>query len=530
MAGVLALIGLLILDTSISWLRMLAALFISILLGLAIGIIANVSDRAEQIIIPVLDIFQTLPILAFFPFVIYIFVALLPGYIGINAAVIFLIVTSMVWNIAFGVYESIKSMPVEFHDVAGIFHLSPLEKLRKVYIPASMPRVVDQSMLSWAIGLFYLVTSEIFSVGIKNYTVAYGIGVELTKLATTTGGTFGYIIGIAVFIIFVIATRFILFGYLERKFVKRTGHARPNLLSRLLIRQKLVGEVSKDVLRVEKSVENRVRPQLAHEQGSAHQKIIEGKSRIPAKRGPWIMYAVALVAIAIVAGVLLGSSSIRGEEYQVLVAMGLSLARIWLAFAVILAVAFPVGVYLVFMSKRSSEYMLLFQIIASIPATILLPIIAVSLSGSSFSGELVAFVVFFLSGIWYMIFGIVSNRASIQQSILEVKRIAGVKGGKAWKYIYSKAVLPGLITGGITAIAAEWNASIVAERFTTTGAVGTTVVTSVGNGLGKLLDLALGSGNLQLMLIGLINLTVVIIIINRLVWKRAYRSVMKVYR
>jgi NitT/TauT family transport system permease protein len=219
-----------------------------------------------------------------------------------------------------------------------------------------------------------------------------------------------------------------------------------------------------------------------------------------------------------------------GYEYTVIISLIASLVRIWVAFAVILAVSLPVGVYLVFISKRSSFYLLLFQIMASIPATILLPIIAVSLKNAPFHNELVAFIVFFLSGIWYMIFSIVSNKSTIATTVNEVKGIFGVKGKEAWKDIYVKAILPGLITGAITGIAAEWNASIVAERFTSSAIGNGTVITSVNTGLGKLLDVSLANGNLALMVLGLINLTIVIILINRFFWKRLYNKVLAPYR
>ena len=179
-----------IVDTSFSWGRMLIALFLSVVISLFVGIFAATNKTAERIIIPIWDIFQTLPILAFFPFVIFVVVATLPGYIGINAAVIFLIVTSMVWNITFGVYEAVKTIPDEFFEIGRIFNLSPLERLKKILIPASMTKVIEQSALSWSIGLFYLVTSEIFSTGNAAYTVKYGIGVALTNLAFS--GNFWY--------------------------------------------------------------------------------------------------------------------------------------------------------------------------------------------------------------------------------------------------------------------------------------------------------------------------------------------------
>ena len=138
--------------------------------------------------------------------------------------------------------------------------------------------------------------------------------------------------------------------------------------------------------------------------------------------------------------------------------------------------------------------------------------------------------IFFLSGFWYMLFSIVSTSTTLQQSWGEAEKVFQVKGRGAWRYVYLKAILPGLITGSITALAAEWNASIVAEYFTTSGISGGAAVVSVGTGLGKLLDLTLASGNIPLMALGLINLTIVIIIINRVLWKRAYNKVMAVYR
>jgi NitT/TauT family transport system permease protein len=520
MLGILPLLLQLIVDTSVSWLRMLVALFFSILVGLAFGIAANRSSVAEKILLPLFDILQTLPILAFFPFVIYVVVATLPGFIGINAAVIFLIFTSMVWNIGFGAYEAIRTMPKEFAEVSGVFQLTPVERLRKVLVPAAMPKVINQAELSWAVGLFYLVTSEIFSTGSAQYSVKYGIGAAIAQLAFA-GNLTAYALGIVVFIAFVVVTRLVFFRYLEDMFTKRTVKQRKaplislrptpweeNVERRFAIAERIFGKRIKAFERTE-----------AHEARRLH--------RIR-RNGSAVVLAVLIIAVV---AVLLLVKGVASEEMTVLYSMAFSLGRIWLAFALTLAISVPLGIYLVFISKREESYMTLFQILASIPATILLPAIVIVLKGVPYSGELVAFFIFFLSGFWYMLFSIVSTKASVQQSWDEAKQVFQVKGKNAWRYMYLKAILPGLITGGITAIAAEWNASIVAEYFTATGIGGVgTAVTSVGVGLGKLLDLALASGNIQLLALALINLTIIIILINRLFWKRLYNRVMSVYR
>ncbi len=537
MQPLLSFIVSMIIDTSFSWVRMLVALFLSIIISLFVGILAATNRTAERIVIPILDIFQTLPILAFFPFVIFVVVATLPGYIGINAAVIFLIVTSMIWNITFGVYEAVRTIPNEFSEIGKIFNLSPLERLRKILIPASMSKVVEQAALSWSIGLFYLVTSEIFSTGNAAYTVKYGIGVALTNLAFS--GNFGYyLIGIGVFIGFVIATRFLLFGYLKKRFEgytlneRRAVHeTKKSNVTKVIERLNPFNKTKPDTVprniitassRMAKPIAVGGITRLGNAEGEAKRTIYDYR---------YLLY-VGLLAIALylVATHTYLIPTYAGYEYTVLIAMAATLARIWIVFLVILAVSIPVGVYLIFISRRSETYLLLFQVIASIPATILLPLIVVSLKNAPYHNELVAFVVFFLSGIWYLIFSIMSNKSTIPNSVYEVKGIFGVRGKKAWKDIYVKAILPGIITGSITAIAAEWNASIVAERFTTTAVGNGTVITSVNVGLGKLLDTSLASGNITLMVIALINLTIVIILINRFFWKKTYNKVLSPYR
>lgn len=533
----------LIVDALFSWARMFAALGISIALSIVIGVYAATSRRAERVILPIIDILQTIPILAFFPIVIVVFVFYLPGYIGVNAAVIFLIVTSMLWNIIFGVYESIKTIPGEFLEVAQLYRMGIWERLKKIFIPAALPRIVQQSLLSWSIGLFYLVTSEIFSYGYVasncNYahlnatnvcSVQHGIGVALIQFSPSATGSYtSYLLGIGVFVVFVVLTRFLFFRPLEnyasrytRTSTKTTTWlARPGTFvswfSRRVVAQPLT-TIGAAVIPKKKAV-----PQ---------KEVVGGpyvKKRKPA--GGWVYYLAAVAVLSVLfAYAAVIRSALVTYEYTVLVSLLFSFARIWLAFAVITAIVLPLCVYLIFVSKQSSKYLLLFQIAASIPATILLPGIAVAFSGLPDSAEIVAFVIFMLSGIWYVIFSVIASTRNMPSSIFEVKELFGVKGTNAWKNIYIKAMLPGFITGALTGIAAEWNASIVAECFTTSGvASGSTISCISGAGIGKLLDGTVASGNFTLMLVALLNLVVMILIINTFLWKRMYKNVSKVY-
>jgi NitT/TauT family transport system permease protein len=528
----------LLLDTIASWARMFIALGLSVLFALAVGIYAATHKTAEKILLPLVDIFQTLPILAFFPFAIYVVLLILPSVWGVNAAVIFLIFTSMAWNIIFGVYEAVKTIPNEFNEVAKLYNLDLIGKLRKIYIPASLPRIVQQSILSWSIGLFYLVTSEIFSTGNANYAVKYGIGIALTNFAFSTapGHLIYYFIGLAIFILFVIATRFLFFRPLELYANRYTRMpyskpkkerlagigASPTRLMRLF--KKISALEHRTAIR-EKLQLSRTTRQVSVEERRAMRKLKKSFRRLA--YAAVVVLVAAAVLLLYAYGILNGK--VIGYEYETLVAIAFTFARVWLTFAVILAIAVPVCVYMVFMSKRPNNFLLFFQIIASIPATLILPLLITLTYGMADRGEIIAFLVFFLSGIWYVIFSIMATTRVLPSNMMEVKKVFNVKGKEAWKYIYVKALIPGIITGSVTAIAAEWNASIVAEYFTTTGVGAGTALTSVGTGMGKLLDLSLSTGNLTLMAIGLINFVVMILLVNTFVWKKFYRDMAKVY-
>ncbi len=511
MQNLITLIITLIIDTSYSWVRMFVALGISIFLAFFIGLLMSLSKTAEKYLMPIIDILQTIPILAFFPFAIFLIVGFLPGIIGINLAVVFLIITSMLWNIIFGVYESIKTLPNEFEELTRLYKLSILKKISKIYIPASFPRVVEQSMLSWSIGLFYLVSSEVFSTGNINYQVKHGIGVAITQLASA-GNTLGYIIAIIIFVAFVVITRFLFFGTLEKYANRQSKEKNEKQISFKRARfHKFIDYTKREerlFIRAIKRIER-------HKKSTTYSDIIKTKNN-EKKKELFIILGVIIFAVAI----LIISNTIS-YEVEVLQALALSFLRVWFAFLFVFVLSILISVYIIFVSKNQSRYITLFQILASIPATILLPEIVITFGKLNNGPEIVAFLIFVLSGIWYMIFSIVASGKVIEKDVFEVKNLFGIKGLIAWKNIYIKAILPGVITGGITAIAAEWNASILAESF---GNV------HVAVGLGRLLDVSLANNNLLLMSIALINMTVMIIVVNKFVWKRFYENVSERYR
>ncbi len=501
-----------IIDIFASWLRMFAALAISILFSIAVGITAATSRRAEKIILPSLDILQTIPILGFFPVVIYLIVMLLPNFVGINLAVIFLIFTSMVWNISFGVYESVKSIPTEFEELMALNHFSKMQKVMKLYIPASMPRIAYQSMISWSIGLFYLVTSEIFSTGSKNFAVVNGIGVLIANL-TVNPNAVVYVTAIALFIAAVILTRVFFLTPLS-VFSERFSFKEPNYKRSIVLNayQKVFGVASKLFALVPKTFAYSRRANGRPEKpkySSRPQRAIQQDRTVYVQTHAGNRKATIIVVVALFAAAYLLVIMFNMQSELAYVGIALKIA----------------------LSARAYEPILAsLQVLSAIPATILLPVIVAALYQLPFRSELVAMVIIFIAMIWYLMFSIISGMRTLPLQLLELGKILRLKWTTAWRNIYIPAVLPSFITGSITAIGGAWNSLIVAEYFSVEVNGKATVITQVGTGIGKVIDLAVFQGNLSLTVLALIAMTAMVIIINRQVWQRAYNHVTLRYR
>jgi len=185
-----------------SFARMLAAYILSLIFSILYGFYAATNKRAERIMIPVLDILQSIPILGFFPIALYLLIVYLPTAIGVELASIILIFTSQAWNMAFGVYESILTVPNEIKDAANIFKLKGMRRFRVLYLPAMIPRLVYNSMMSWAGGWYFLFAAEIISVGNTSYTIP-GLGSFMWKMVGSGNVEYGLLALVTLIVIIV---------------------------------------------------------------------------------------------------------------------------------------------------------------------------------------------------------------------------------------------------------------------------------------------------------------------------------------
>jgi NitT/TauT family transport system permease protein len=521
-------------DIAASWLRLFVALLLSIIFSIVVGVAAATNEKLERIILPSLDVMQTIPIMGFFPLAVYIIVLLLPGYMGVNLAVVFLIFTSMVWNITFGVYEAIKAIPRDLIDMAKMNHFTTEKLYSSLYVPAALPRIAYQSVLSWSIGLFYLVTSEIFSTGSANFEVGHGIGIAISNLAANPDPA-AYLVALTMFVIAIILTRIFflspLAAFAERysfsetpvqkkkvamlKFYSRIYywiklHIFPVFKNKAVLPFKGIGKAGRYLIRESFVIKN----------------ILTRQERLRlSRKATWfllLLLFVIAVTFAINAGV---------ETYApiVLISLTASFVRVWSMYLLSVIIAVPLAI-LIARSKRAFEPAIsVLQIVSAIPATIMLPAIIILLHSMPFGGEISAFFIIFLAMIWYLLFSVISGMRSLPASFIELSSILGFKERSKWRRIYLPSILPYFITGSITAVGGAWNALIVAEYFTVVSNGNREILSQVNIGIGKLIDQSVFSGNLTLMILSITAMSIMVIVINRLFWQRLYNIVTSRY-
>jgi NitT/TauT family transport system permease protein len=521
--------GLIALDILASWTRMILALGLSVVFALAVGILAARNRRAESVVLPLLDIFQSIPILGFFPFVIFALYgppgSLLHNFVGANLAVIILIFTSMSWNIAFGVYESVKAIPQDYADLLNVSQASGWQRIKTLYIPASMSRIAYNTQISWAVGLFFLVASEIISSGSTSIPVGYGIGVAVSNYAYPAFDYGNYLLLVAGIVFAVVVWRFLFL----REFA---------LWSEKYKMMEEPREVHRDpIMRIYSWVSHRsVSKLFLLAQGRGVNRFTSSISRF--RKG--LRYAVLifvalfliLVALTVSAsggigmGALPSAALVASNELMVLGSLAVSFVRVWWVVGICIAVGLPMGIVVSLNFKLYDTVSPLLEVVSSIPAPILLPAIL----GIPFIGktpEAVADIVIFLSVFWYIVFNVMAGVRTLPADMKDLPHVYKASRTAAWRNVYIPSAMTALVTGAITAVGGAWNALIIAEYFQLDP--GKPALSQVPVGIGKVITIATNTGDDLLLFLAVISMTALIVTFNLTVWRRLYHRVTKRY-
>src|SRR5579875_99499 len=514
---------------ALSWLRLFIGIVISILLAFGLGILAGVNRTAERIIIPLIDILQSIPILGFFPVAVICFITFFP-IIGAEMAAVFLIITSQLWNLIFAVYESVKSIPSYILETVELSKLSVLQKIAKVYIPSSWPRIIDNLPLSWAGGLFFLSSSEIISLGTTSYQLL-GIG-SMTFILFSLGDYNDIAIAFLLLFLALVATHMLFFRPLNiwsQKFkYETTAEATakvPWFISSFFRTTKPLKILAKHVFIPRRPLAPIFKKQYAEPpytlESHEKDKIISLSKLI--KFFKWIITPIFIILILL--GVFLDLKAIINIvnyyfKQDMLLLLVTSAAYSALRIAIATAIMLPI-IFLAILAVTNSftkRFLLpIFLFLASFPAPMFIPYMFI-LFGNNV--ELISIAVIISGSIWYIFYNTYSSLRLLPSDLKEVVELSKLSKLQKFTKLYLPAMLPGLVTGLVTAIGGAWNALIVAEWIQ----IGNSVY-SVNFGLGKILDEAANIGDLNLLYAPLLFMVIIVVLLDRLFWKRLYNYV-----
>lgn len=522
-----------------SLIRMIVAYIISLLFSLSYGYIAATYPTAGRIMIPLLDVLQSVPVLGFFPAAVYFFVQLFHGSIlGVELASIFLIFTGQAWNMTFGVYESLTTIPKDLIHALQAFGVKGMLAFKRLYLPATVSKLIYNSMLSWAGGWYFLIACEIISFGPVQHTLP-GLGSFLIKSAEQ-GRLDLTIAGLLVLVVVIVLLNAFVWAPLlvwgeKYKYEFTAYSARPqSMVLKLLEDSYLVPKV----LRFGRWVQARIVAALDTMQNKARtatprpaQKGLEAVSR----GARFAVARVAWLGVAVIGGIAAWKlvralvPLLQGpwppEVRLIPLALGASTARLALAYLISIAWTLPVAVWIGLNERVESVLMPVAQVLASVPATALFPVIVAVLLNTG-GGVDLASVLLVLTGMqWYILFNLVAGVKAIPGDLLAVARAFQVKG----KLFFTKVLLPGmfpsLVTGSITGWGGGWNALIVSEYVVYGGKA------YKAFGIGSMLDVATyETGNLQVMWFSLLSMVLFITVMNRLVWRPLYEHASRRYK
>jgi NitT/TauT family transport system permease protein len=467
--------------------------------------------------VALLDILQSIPVLSFLPGVMLAMVSLFPRrQLGVELGSIVLIFTGQVWNMAFSFYSSLKSIPRELREASAIYHFSPWQRFLELELPFSVIGLVWNSIVSVAGGWFFLMACEMFVLGNHDFRLP-GLGSYLQR-AAGAGDTSAILWGLGAMIaVIVLIDQLVwrpLIAWSDRFKIEQVESAAAvsSPILHLLRNASAVKWIQRLTIRPAWERLTVARPGA----GQA----------APTHRGVWLVRLAQVAVLLLLAVAVLYAAfqaiemlrSVTGSALAVtLEAAGATFLRVVASLLISLLWAVPAGVAIGFNPRLARVAQPLAQIAASVPATALFPVVLLGLVHLGGGLGVGSIVLMLLGTQWYILFNVIAGAMAIPSELREAADVFHFTRLQRWQTVILPGIFPYLVTGLVTASGGAWNASIVAEYFHFQGKIMTTT------GLGAQISSATDSGNTLLLLLSTIVMAMLVVTVNRLVWKPLYR-------
>jgi len=504
--------------------RMFAALALSLLFTLTYATWAAKSERAGKLLVPILDILQSVPILGFISITVVFFMSLAPGRVlGAEFAAIFAIFTSQAWNMAFSFYQSLRTIPIELAEAAESFRLSPWMRFWQLEVPFGMPALIWNMMMSMSGGWFFVVASESISVG--HTTVALpGVG-SYIALAIEQKNLTAIGWAIATMLIVILLYDQLIFrplvAWVDRFRVEQEPGARvPDSWALTMMRRSRLIQAAtlffhSTVMLTSRAIKRR-----------------DDAPVLPVSVKPrrsldllWVSLIVAAVVLGLwhIVVVLIKNTPLR-EALQVCGLAGITMLRVFILIALASLIWVPIGVWVGMRPRATQIVQPIAQFMAAFPANLLFPIAVFGIVRWKLNPDIYLSPLMILGTQWYILFNVIAGASSIPAEMRYVADNFRIKGWLWWRKVALPAVLPFYVTGAITASGGSWNAAIVAELATW----GNTQIEA--RGLGSYIAEATTAGDFHKIVLGIGTMSLFVVVINRLFWRPLYYYAERKYR
>ncbi|MGA7327296.1 MAG: ABC transporter permease subunit [Rhodomicrobium sp.] len=498
-------------------LRMFAALGFSLLFTFLVAPLAAKSRKAERLIIPALDILQSVPVLGFLTFTVVFFLGLFPGsQLGAELAAIFAIFTSQAWNMTFSFYQSLKTIPRDLEEAATQFRLSPWQRFWKLEVPFATPGLVWNIMMSMSGGWFFVVASEAISVGDTKILLP-GIGSYLSvAIEQENIGAVGWAVAAMAVVIFLYDQLIFrpVVAWADKfrvELVAAQSQPRSWVLD-LLRRTRLLQMISDSV--------SRFASMFAGNVNKLSQQVPEPKVGHTARRVlDWAWDAVLVAIVIWAAWSVIGYIRARlgWPDLEEAIADGfITFLRVVVLIAIASLIWVPVGVYVGLRPALAERVQPIAQFLAAFPANVLFPFVVAGIATYHLNPDIWLSPLIVLGTQWYILFNVIAGASVFPSDLSEASTLYRLKRWQWWRKVILPGIFPYYVTGALTASGGSWNASIIAEVVSW----GDTKLQA--HGLGAYIANATAAGDFHRVVLGVGVMSVFVVTLNRVLWRRLY--------
>lgn len=498
--------------------RMLIALMVSLLFTFTFATWAAKSERAEKIIIPLIDILQAVPILGFLSVAVTAFIGLFPGsLLGPECAAIFAIFTSQAWNMALGFYQTVRSVPNEVREAARLFHLSAWQRFWRIDVPYSMPSLLWNTMASMSAGWFFVVASEALTVSNQQILLP-GIGSYIAvAIQAADLAAIGYAV-LTMFIVILIYDQLLfrpLVAWSEKFKTEQLASEKyqESWVINLFRRTRLMRDIGRRLALCFDAFVNvkwlaRTKPGITTQESGCENKMIGLLWNI-------FIAAITLLSLGFILQFIITNISLREVGHVFLLGL-VTGVRVVVLILLCSLIWVPFGVWVGLRPRAANIMQPIAQLLAAFPANLLYPFIVVLIVRYHLSPNVWLTPLMILGAQWYILFNVIAGASMLPKDLLQAADNLNVFGWLRWSKLLLPAIFPFYVTGAITAAGGAWNASIVAE----VASWGDEKL--VATGLGAYITEYTAQGNFPRIALGIGMMCLFVLVINRLVWRPLY--------